>query len=707
MKNKKLFLVPLVALSLAAVSCNKDVNANDDQQRPQDVIVEGKFTVTFESEGKTIHTFEVKDGMIISKPEGPIVEGKKFIGWFLEDGTEFDFNSSINRNVKLIAKYENETNPSGENQGGEQGENQGGEQGGNQGGEQGGNQGGEQGGNQGGEQGGNQGGEQGGNQGGEQGGNQGGEQGGQEGPVTPDENKVTVTFVTNQGDEYEPAYIEKGSEVTLPTPIEHAHYKFVGWYLDNEYKYEFENLPVDNSITIYGKYVLEQEAVDAPKVLENGKTDFHDQMSINGEYADGSQIDSIGTKHVLVIPVNLDSNNKTDQKLQDIKTAFMGTNEETGWYSVHSYYNEASFGKLDLQYDFTDWFTPSHDSKYYKDYKQTITDENGQEAGYITGENVILHEALAHFDSEIDYTKYNNNGDDNIDCVWLVYNIPYDTSEDALYWAFVTWNSDETQYDGLYSYCYGWASTEFMYDKEVNYNNEGVKVDAHTFIHESGHTLGLNDFYDTDPENGPTGGYYGADMMDYNMGDMSSIDKLMLNWVDPYVVTESKEVTIKSFGKTGDCILISANPINSIYNEYFLVELYTPDLRNSDEPIIKTKDGYGVRIIHVDARLNVSEDAGNTFICDNGSAEQLFIDTMKHTDDCVNDKGIATENILFKNDGIVFGKDVYSDYTLHDGTDLFFTLEVTNLTSEEATVKITFTQNNSEGHVGDLPIIED
>lgn len=65
-----------------------------------------RYTVTFEtSEGVEISTQTVKRNGVVEKPEDPVREGYIFLGWYTEDDMEFDFNTKITGNIKLIAKW--------------------------------------------------------------------------------------------------------------------------------------------------------------------------------------------------------------------------------------------------------------------------------------------------------------------------------------------------------------------------------------------------------------------------------------------------------------------------------------------------------------------------------------------------------------------------------------------------------------------------
>lgn len=65
--------------------------------------------VSFDSLGGTkVETIKVKKNSTITKPENPSKEGYTFISWML-DGEEFDFNTKITKNIKLTAKWEEDT----------------------------------------------------------------------------------------------------------------------------------------------------------------------------------------------------------------------------------------------------------------------------------------------------------------------------------------------------------------------------------------------------------------------------------------------------------------------------------------------------------------------------------------------------------------------------------------------------------------------
>lgn len=65
-----------------------------------------EFTVQFDSDGGTIfENQKVEKDSLVTKPSNPTKEGYSFLYWEL-DGSEFDFDTKITKDVTLVAKYE-------------------------------------------------------------------------------------------------------------------------------------------------------------------------------------------------------------------------------------------------------------------------------------------------------------------------------------------------------------------------------------------------------------------------------------------------------------------------------------------------------------------------------------------------------------------------------------------------------------------------
>ena len=183
------------------------------------------------------------------------------------------------------------------------------------------------------------------------------------------------------------------------------------------------------------------------------------------------------------------------------------------------------------------------------------------------------------------------------------YNEVYNNQE---FWAY-TYVTENTPNITNPTFCrYANASQIFLYAD----NNFGL--DAHTLIHETGHMLGLDDYYTYDELETPISATGGLDMMDLNIGDHNSFSKFSLGWINPLVINGETSITLKPFNETGEALILkgSNTSLNSPFNEYFIVEYYTPNnLFNLDSSshyrgnYPRYYDYNGLRIYHIDSRL--------------------------------------------------------------------------------------------------------
>lgn len=391
---------------------------------------------------------------------------------------------------------------------------------------------------------------------------------------------------------------------------------------------------------------------------------------------------------MLVFPVRLSTSynaNTYESYLNDIETAFNGTEEETGWESVKTYYYKSSYGKLNL--DITVWDEWFYDSSITASYLQNLYDDYYNNNGSTDPNELLITKILDKYNSSINYADYDSNGDEFIDSIWIIYDEPVNfESDDSMYWAYTSWDyvNPSKARDGVYPFYYAWAGVDFMYPEknEASYNVDSINLDAHTYIHETGHLLGLDDYYDYNSTLGPDRGLYTADMMDANIGDHCPISKLLLDWVDPYVATTSGQITLSSFTTSGDCIIVADHSLNSIYDTYYMIEFYTNDgLNANDEPIY---NGKGIRITLVHAELNIVNgevdfNGGQYDTCfkyDNSDTQTPFVEMLSNSS---------------------FGSDEYGKYATSSNlftqgqtfTSNVFNLQVVSISSNEAVVNIT------------------
>ena len=428
---------------------------------------------------------------------------------------------------------------------------------------------------------------------------------------------------------------------------------------------------------------------------------------------DGSiGLPSTGNIDCLVVPVQFsDTQAITSADLEKLNKAFNGTAADTGWQSVSSYYALSSYNKLNLNYDI--WgvnigtsgnvFTASHDSTYYNNYNQTVDVGDYTYTQY--GDEVILLEVLEWLEGQIDLTKYDTNNDGCIDAVYLIYSADVDyQSDSSIYWAYVTWYSGNRQFDGIDAYYYLFAGFDFMDEDadradgtEYSGTIEGLNINASTYIHETGHLMGLDDYYDYDMTVGSGEGLGGADMMDYTVGEHGVYSKIMLGWITPTVVTESKTFTIEPSTTSGDCLLVMLDFDNSYFSEYLLIDLYSATGLNAlhaSQANSYLYDGasYGVRIYHVSSSVNnpYSDEYGS-FTDNNNTYSSIPLIKLVEADGenkFAGTRGYASESDLWQT-GDVFSR-VFPMYTRNDGKLVNFDITVDSVSQTSATVTITF-----------------
>lgn len=390
--------------------------------------------------------------------------------------------------------------------------------------------------------------------------------------------------------------------------------------------------------------------VPADKVdLELNYNDLSGTLSNNK-----SVMPSLGDANLLVIPVHLPGGNeyKTDKVKSDIEKVFFGDKDDSslGFKSVKQYYSEASYGKFNLSGTVTDWF----------DATTLVSDVKDITSGtYGTIVNKILRGAVdwAGSSQGINLKDFDNNEDGNIDGVYLVYdhldwttenyiqhesNPQFDSSTlNQAFWNFTYWDFySESKNDKPSTSGFSWSSFDMMYTSYCERNKNDtpdlsdlskIKLDSHTFIHEFGHLLGLEDYYSSsDSSYHPAGE---STMMDQNIGDLDSYSKMLLGWVTPYVVYGTSEITITNVSKnSGNSVIvipsnyaeisqsvedaIKGNRIDKFrytfnpFSEYLMIDLYAPDGNNEQDtygPYVFDRSAMankvGVRIYHIDSRI--------------------------------------------------------------------------------------------------------
>ena len=429
------------------------------------------------------------------------------------------------------------------------------------------------------------------------------------------------------------------------------------------------------------------EEVDVFETIDDTVVILEDILDQMGEYEGevyGVTKGLSDNSKVLVIPVEFTDYKADNQMVEVLEKAFFGTSEETGWESLKSYYYKSSYGKCNITGTVLPVFSTGNSSTYY---------DNLEDDAAV---NSIIKAALEKYDASINYDEYDSDGDKYIDSIYIIYTAPINyESDDSLYWAFSYqyFTDDYEYYDNVEADFYCFMGYDFIF--EALANGQKVKYNAETIIHESGHLFGLDDYYDYDDSKGPKGGIGGGDMMDYNVGDHNAFSKLILGWLTPSVIDAnniSADITIdlNSFGNTGDCLVICNGWENSYFDEYYVIDFYTPDGLNALEAgfsgLFSTS---GIRIYHIDATLNSPSNVGGVwevYKYNNTDTNHKLIQLVQA--DGLNE--IENDNAYGDNEDLFQVGDSFKNITWYDGSVCNFEIFVNNIGTDNAQITIKF-----------------
>ncbi len=430
------------------------------------------------------------------------------------------------------------------------------------------------------------------------------------------------------------------------------------------------------------------ESEDGVFEIDLTKAENVKDVTDQGYYIDGCP--TTGSPAVLVIPVEFKDASAASKgyTTEALANAFE-KGGETDYYSVYDYYYISSYGQLTLDVTVLDeWFCPKYDSSYY--YNATY-DYFGDKVAI--GDQLILDEALAYLADTMDLSRYDSDNNGIIDSVVLVNTL--DIGEEDFYWAYRYWNiytDDEGyyyEYDGVSANDYLWASYQFLnesYDSQGNaiYTDSSV-MNTYTYIHEFGHILGLDDYYDMSYIGEPL---EGCDIMDSMLGDHNAYSKFNLGWITSsrLVVTDtSVTLTLEDFSKNGDTIILANNWDERLgaYQEYYVLVYYTNNGLNSGD-----ENGYflrdGVVVYHINASLYKEEFDGT-----------VYYDVYNNNTDASDPNGYGTQDNL-----IEFVKSGEDEFTYvvgstfvsvfdDNGDELGYTFTINSLTNTYVTITFT------------------
>jgi M6 family metalloprotease-like protein len=399
---------------------------------------------------------------------------------------------------------------------------------------------------------------------------------------------------------------------------------------------------------------------------------------------------SRGKSKLLVVPVVFSDDTSTDTELEDnreaMRKAFFGEATETSWQSVHSYYYQSSYHQLDIQGEvaktikadktFTD-YTTSKLTAIVNILAEELFDK------LFTADTAQYKGKTADFDS---------NGDGVVDGIYFISNNAISSSTD-LGWAFTThhyFTTSRAKYTGARFSAFGtyaWSSINFM-TRTASERASLATPDAHTYIHEMGHQLGLNDYYDPNTQGSEKAG--GSTMQDENICDHDGYSKYLWGWATPQVVTDknteaSLTITLKPSESSGDGLVLTSDFNGTALDEYLYIEYYTPTGLNAHD-VAKSYEGKdqqgvnesGIRVWHVDKNIlqahmgKTKNDKGatvDTAYFDPNPVKTLYTNGADQDYSFPDDIAPEDDNLHTSDDMTNQDDDFYTSYTTNNSKD--------------------------------------
>jgi M6 family metalloprotease-like protein len=243
--------------------------------------------------------------------------------------------------------------------------------------------------------------------------------------------------------------------------------------------------------------------------------------------------------------------------------------------SARKFYQEVSYGKLNIQGTVYDWFTADSNRAYY-----------GYSNGFARAAR-LAKEIAQKTDSLINYAQYDNDGDGYVDCFTCIH-AGYGREESgngADIWShswtftlagigeYIT-NDPDPIHPGQYIKINGYVCDP----ERSNTSNNGTMVCIGVFCHEWGHAFGVPDLYDT---NGGgeglgnwcvmSGGSWGGNgNSPWKPAQMCAWVKMDLGWLNPSAVRIRNLYSIPQVESNSKAYWLLAR--QRTFKEYFLIE---------------------------------------------------------------------------------------------------------------------------------------
>ena len=224
--------------------------------------------------------------------------------------------------------------------------------------------------------------------------------------------------------------------------------------------------------------------------------------------------------------------------------------------SVQQYFNDQSFGQYIPVFDVVGPVALSHNRAYYGENDDYNDDMRADE---------MVAEACNLAENLTDFTRYDSDGDGNVDAVVVLFagvGEVYGVSDADAVWAYSgnLENSEELDYSVV---CDNKTITYFCAVPEMETST--YRAGIGTVVHEFAHILGLPNLCVTDGGTQKTLGDW--DVMDHGSYNnrsrtpaaFSAYERFYMGWLEPILLDEAMNVRLRELNISGDCGIITAS----------------------------------------------------------------------------------------------------------------------------------------------------
>lgn len=399
-------------------------------------------------------------------------------------------------------------------------------------------------------------------------------------------------------------------------------------YFDKEEKYVWKESEETMKVRFSNPSYTGEKTYYRP---EEVNLDFDVNSLMDRSVSSFHQTPSLGEVPLLVVPVVLNGfeESATEENHKRIEDAFFSKTKSEDALpnnSLSSYYYYSSYKQLHFVGEVTPYFYPSKEG--YMGYSNPYSFSLDTPAS-------LAKDALYWAKNKLgmDLDSFDSDNDGFVDGVWLIYLESEEkelTGNVSAFWPFTTAKNEiaGTKENPMVN-VFSWAGTSHLWGR-----NAGASMvskfgyDPSVLFHETGHLLGLQDYYSYDPYSSGDG-YYAPlghlDIMDQDVGDHNPYSKMLMGWIKPYVVLGDAEIEIPDTQKKNSFFLlpydkksyqkdsfgrIRLNP----FDEYLLLDFYTyenlaKNVREKNGEALSFPNVKGGRLYHVDARVLYYQNA--------------------------------------------------------------------------------------------------